>query len=262
MPTFLLFFPIVYFLVLLEAKAEDRVTNFGNTLTHASSFSLHCDSIHALNFKYADRKRGIKPFIAPTAIIGTGVALHFSDYKYDIDDWRWKHFNYKGDVDDYLRFGPMVAVFSLNALGIKGKNNFGNQSALLFKSTVISTVIVKLLKDWTKVERPTGDLQSFPSGHSALVFGMAQWMHHEYGERSIWYSIGAYSCAASVGVMRVAKGGHWISDVFVGAGIGMIATELAYLTHQYKWDWAHVKRFDIFPFATGPQKGVTLVYNF
>ena len=262
MPPFFLFFSIFCILLMLETRAEEPFTNSGNTRTNSLSVSLHNDSIHTLNFRYADRERGIKPFIAPTALIGAGIAFHFSDYKYDINDWRWEHFNYQGDVDDYLRFGPMVAVFSLNALGIKGKNNFGNQSALLFKSTVISTVIVRLLKDWTKVERPTGDLQSFPSGHSALVFGMAQWMHHEYGEKSIWYSIGAYSCAASVGIMRVAKGGHWISDVFAGAGIGMMATELAYLTHQYKWDWAHIKRFDIFPFATGAQKGVTLVYNF
>lgn len=228
----------------------------------SKSAVLHNDSIHAIHFRYADRKRGIKPFIAPTALIAAGTAFHFSDLKYDFNDWRYDHFNYKGDIDDYLRFGPMAAVYALNALGIKGKNNFGNQNALLFKSVLLNTVVVRLLKDWTKVERPTGDMKSFPSGHTSLVFGMAQWMHHEYGDKSAWYSVAAYACATTVGVFRIAKGAHWASDVVVGAGIGMLTTELIYLTHQYKWDWEHIRRLDVLPFALGKQKGLTLVYTF
>jgi len=248
----------------LQSHASEPPESSGEktrNLSNEISF-LHNDSIHQLNFRYADRKRGFKPFIAPTILIATGTTLHFSDFKYDLNNWRWEHFNYTGDLDDYLRFGPMVAVYSLNALGIKGKNNIGNQSAILLKSVLVNTILVRVLKDWTNVERPTGDLESFPSGHTALVFGMAQWMHHEYGERSVWYSIGAYACATSVATMRIAKGAHWASDVLVGAGIGMLSTELVYLTHQYKWDWEHIKNFDIFPFSTGRQKGLTIVYNF
>lgn len=231
-------------------------------LPYTAVDGFHNDTIHQLNFRYADKKRGFKPFIAPTVLIGSGVALHFSDLKYDIDEWRWENCNYTGDLDDYLRFGPLVAVYGLNLFGVKGKNNVGNQTAILLKSTLINTIIVRGLKDWTKVERPTGDLESFPSGHTAIAFGFAQWMHREYGDRSVWYSVGAYSCATVVGALRVAKGGHWASDVLAGAGIGMICTELVYLTHQYKWDWEHIRRFDVFPWTMGKQKGVTLTYTF
>jgi membrane-associated phospholipid phosphatase len=62
--------------------------------------------------------------------------------------------------------------------------------------------------------------------------------------------------------MRVAKNAHWISDILAGAGIGMLSTELVYLTHQYKWDNEHIRNLDIFPFHIGRQKGVTLVYTF
>lgn len=220
------------------------------------------DTIHLINFRYADKKRGFKPFIAPSLLIAGGTILHFTDWKYDINDWRGEHFNYAGYLDDYLRFAPIAAVYSLNAFGVKGKNNIGNQTAILGKSMILTTIITKSLKSIFDVERPTGEPQSMPSGHTAIVFAAAQWMHREYGEISPWYSVGAYACATTVGIMRISKGKHWASDVLVGAGAGMISTELIYLTHQFKWDREHLKNLDIFPFKTGHQKGLALVYTF
>jgi membrane-associated phospholipid phosphatase len=208
------------------------------------------------------QKTGIKPYIAPALLITAGTALHFSNAKYDIHDWADDNFSYSGSADDYIRFAPVVAVYSLNALGIKGKNNFGNRTALLTKGFILNDIIVYSLKSWTNVERPDGGEHSFPSGHTSMAFNMAHFMHKEYGELSPWYSIGAYSCATAVGVMRVAKGAHWFSDVLVGAGIGMLSMELVYRTHLYKWDKEHLKNFDIFPFKTGKQKGLALVYTF
>jgi len=228
----------------------------------APYLAFHNDSIHKIDFRYADKQRGFKPFIAPSILIAGGTILQFSDWKYDINQWRWEHFNYTGHLDDYLRFAPIAAVYSLNALGIKGKNNIGNQTAILGKSMILTTIITKSLKSILNVERPTGEPKSMPSGHTAIVFAAAQWMHHEYGEISPWYSAGAYACATTVGIMRISKGAHWASDVMVGAGIGMISTELIYLTHQYKWDREHLKNLDIFPFKTGSQKGLALVYTF
>ncbi|MDX8339315.1 phosphatase PAP2 family protein [Draconibacterium sp. IB214405] len=243
-----------------DKKNKERISLFTNNGN--PGYVFHNDSIHRIDFCYADKQRGFKPFIAPSILITGGTILHFSDWKYDIDQWRWEHFNYTGDLDDYLRFAPIVAVYSLNALGIKGKNNIGNQTAILGKSMLLTTIITKSLKSILDVERPTGEGGSMPSGHTAITFAAAQWMHREYGELSPWYSIGAYACATSVGVMRVAKGGHWASDVLVGAGVGMISTELIYLTHQYKWDSEHLKNLDIFPFKTGEQKGLALIYTF
>lgn len=264
--SFRLVFIITLFAFFSEASAlaawpEKNPENLRNT-TFSKRIYFHNDSIHQLNFRYADRERDLKPFIAPVALITAGTVLHFSDIKYDLNEWRYNHFNYTGSVDDYLRFAPIAAVYSLSALGIKGKNNFGNQNAILFKSVLLNTIVVRFLKDWTHVERPTGDMKSFPSGHTSLVFGIAQWMHHEYGEKSVWYSTGAYACATSVSLMRIAKGAHWASDILAGAGIGMLTTELVYLTHQYKWDREHLRRLDILPFTIGKQKGLTLVYTF
>jgi hypothetical protein len=143
---------------------------------------------------------------------------------------------YHNRADDYLQYAPIVAVYGLNALGVKGKNNFGNRTALLIKSELLVGVLTYSLKKITSVPRPdTGQHTSFPSGHTAQAFAAATFMSKEYGHKSIWYSIGAYAVATGVGTMRVMNNRHWVSDVLVGAGIGIFSTNLVYLTHQYKW---------------------------
>ena len=228
-----------------------------------NTIHFHNDSIHRLNFKYADKQRGIKPYIVPAVLVSGGTALHFmTNAKEHFRDFAQDNFPYHGSFDDYAQYAPLVTVYALNALGIKGKNNFGNRTALAFKSILLNKIIVSNLKIWTNVQRPSGDAHSFPSGHTSMAFVAAQFLHKEYGDISPWFSIGGYSCAATVGIMRVAKNAHWISDVIAGAGIGMLSTELIYLTHQYKWDNEHLKKWDIFPFQMGSQKGITMVYRF
>ncbi|WP_158862460.1 phosphatase PAP2 family protein [Maribellus comscasis] len=224
---------------------------------------FHNDSIHELNFRYADKKRGFSPYIAPALLIGTGTALHFMpETKRQFRDFAQEHFAWHGNFDDYAYYTPVVVMYSLHAFGIKGKNNFGNMTAIAFKSFALNAVLTTGVKRWVREERPGGDLYSFPSGHTSKAFTLAHIMHKEYGEKSIWFSIGAYSCATTVGLMRIAKNAHWISDVLAGAGTGILSTELIYLTHQYKWDKKHIKNLDIFPFQIGNQKGLTLVYTF
>jgi hypothetical protein len=221
------------------------------------------DSIHRLDFRYNDKKRGIKPFIAPAVLITTGTILHFStDAKENFQDWVQENFSYSGHTDDYIQYAPLVVVYGLNAFGVKGKNNFGNRTAIVVKSLLINDLMVSSLKSWVDSDRPNGEPRSFPSGHTSVAFALAHFMHKEYGERSAWYSIGAYTCATTVGFMRVAKNAHWISDVIAGAGFGMLSTELVYLTHQYKWDNEHIKNFDIFPWSNRKQSGLTMVYTF
>jgi membrane-associated phospholipid phosphatase len=225
--------------------------------------SIRDDSFHRLNFRYPDGKKGLKPWITPALLISGGTALHFmTDTKESVRGFLQENLAYDGRSDDYIQYAPLVTVYALNLCGIKGKNNFGNRTALALKSFLLNDLISWQLKHRINEKRPSGGGHSFPSGHTSRAFAFAHFMHKEYGEVSPWFSIGAYSCAATVGYMRLAKDAHWISDVVMGAGLGILSTELIYLTHQYKWDNEHLKRFDIFPFRLGNQKGITLVYNF
>lgn len=143
---------------------------------------------------------------------------------------------FRHNADDYLQFSPIVIVYGLNIAGVKGKNDFANRTAILLKTELLVGALTYSLKKATAVPRPdTGQPTSFPSGHTAQAFAVATFMAKEYGDQSIWYSIGAYSVATGVGVMRMMNNRHWVSDVLVGAGIGILSTNLVYLTHQHKW---------------------------
>jgi len=260
-------------LVILPVQGSDftfpkkSTLHSGETIFSNAKFNsrplFQNDSIHRLNFRYPDKKRGLNPWIAPTLLISTGTTLHFStETKNNVRDFMQDNLAYRGKADDYLQYASGVAVYAFNAMGINGKNNFGNSTALMVKSFLLNGAITDRLKYWVNETRPNGEGRSFPSGHTSKAFMFAHFMHKEFGELSPWYSVGAYSAATTVGYMRVAKGAHWISDVLMGAGIGIFSTELVYLTHQYKWDNEHLKRFDIFPFQLGNQKGVTMVYTF
>ncbi|SHE46530.1 PAP2 superfamily protein [Mariniphaga anaerophila] len=247
-----------------NAATKERLDNSSSSFKTNAAYYFHReDSVHRLNFRYPDKKRGLKPWIAPAVLISGGTALHFAtEAKTNVRDFMQENLEYHGTVDDYLQYAPGVAVYVFNALGIKGKNNFGNSTALLIKSFLLNGLITDQLKYRVNEPRPNGGVRSFPSGHTSKAFMFAHFMHKEFGELSPWYSVAAYSSAATVAYMRVAKSAHWVSDVIAGAGIGILSTELVYLTHQYKWDNEHLQRFDIFPFRLGNQKGVTLVYNF
>ena len=76
---------------------------------------------------------------------------------------------------------------------------------------------------------------SFPSGHTAQAFAAAAMLSEEYGYHYKWVPYLSYGIASTVGVLRMANNKHYLSDVLVAAGIGILSTKVAYWTHQYNW---------------------------
>lgn len=180
-----------------------------------------------------------RAFIAPALLMAAGLSTldDDNDDNYEVQEERNRHIpNFRYRVDDYLQHAPIIAVYGLNWLGVKGKNDFANRTAILMKSEALVGILTFSMKRTTAVPRPDSrELTSFPSGHTAQAFAAATFMAKEYGHKNIWYSIGAYTMATGVGAMRVMNNRHWVSDVLVGAGIGILSTNLVYLTHQYRW---------------------------
>ena len=137
--------------------------------------------------------------------------------------------SFKQHYDDYLQYLPAVTMLSMKIGGVKGRSSWGRMLVSDAFSAIIMTSVFNGLKTQTKVTRPdNSNNHSFPSGHTATAFMTATMMHKEYGERSPWYSIGAYSVATATGLTRMANNKHWLSDVLAGAGFGILSTELGY----------------------------------
>ena len=132
-------------------------------------------------------------------------------------------------IDNYLLYSPAVAVYALNALGIKGKHNFRDRTMIYAMSQLIQSAIVFPVKSLVAENRPDASNRlSFPSGHTACAFVSAEFMRQEYKDVSPWYGIAGYAAAAGTGFLRMYNNKHWFSDVVAGAGIGIMSAKLSY----------------------------------
>ncbi|SHM77564.1 phosphatase PAP2 family protein [Chitinophaga sp. CF418] len=132
-------------------------------------------------------------------------------------------------IDNYLQYAPGLVVYGLNIAGIKGKNNFGDRTAIYAMANIIMGSTVTVTKHLTHEKRPDGsNYLSFPSGHTATAFAAAEFMMREYQDVSIWYGVAGYAMAATTGYLRMSNNRHWFGDIVAGAGVGILSTELAY----------------------------------
>jgi undecaprenyl-diphosphatase len=93
---------------------------------------------------------------------------------------------------------------------------------------IIRFPIVAVLKDLIKRPRPDAsfDGYSMPSGHSAFFFALATGVYIYDKKLGIVF----YLAGVIISIMRVTEGAHYVSDVLVGAALGIalayIATKL------------------------------------
>ena len=174
------------------------------------------------------QKDAVKYSIAPVALF-TVAGLTWGERE-NIREIRNRYIpEFKNGFDDNLQYAPAAAVFGLKIAGVKGRNNFGRATLSYAASVGIMAILVNGIKYTAKVERPDGSSRnSFPSGHTANAFNNAGFLHKEYGVVNPLYSIGGYGAATLTGIGRNLNNRHWISDVFAGAGIGILSTELGY----------------------------------
>jgi membrane-associated phospholipid phosphatase len=210
------------------------------------------------------KSKVFKASIVPVVLIGYGVSTindHGFYSSFDARDDIQKHFpNFDTWLDDAFLIAPYVELAMANLLNQKSNHDFVNTSLLILKAEAIYTVTVFGLKEVIHLERPNGENNhSMPSGHTAQAFLAASILHTELRYRSNWYGVGAYTIATSVGAFRMLKNKHWESDVFVGAGIGILCSHAAYLSHRNRWGR---KPFALAPTYIYGTPGVSLSLNF
>ncbi|WP_298221528.1 phosphatase PAP2 family protein [Flavobacterium sp.] len=211
-----------------------------------------------------------KQLIIPAALMTYGIVAIESDYlkliNVEIRDELKENIDEKITIDDFSQYFPAASVYVLNNVGIKGKNNLKDRSIILATSYVLMSGSVMSLKTITQIERPDGSANnSFPSGHTATAFSGAEFLWQEYKDVSVWYGISGYLVATGTGFFRIYNGRHWLSDVAMGAGIGILSTKVAYWVLPYMKSHIFKSKKEvgiITPFYNGKQLGIGMVINF
>lgn len=219
---------------LLLISAMPGYAQYTDTLSAGKS----ADSIsHSINWNTPPVKRVFpyKSFIVPAVMVVYGVTSLHSDglksvnLKVKEEVYTERSNKNSMHIDNFLLYSPALAVYGLNAMGIKGKNNFRDRTILYAMSELIQSAIVFPVKSIAAENRPDGsNTMSFPSGHTACAFASAEFMRQEYKDVSPWYGVAGYAAAAGTGFLRMYNNKHWLSDVVAGAGIGIMSTKLAY----------------------------------
>ena len=192
-----------------------------------------------------DERLKVKSLIFPSALIAYGFIaletkplrkLDYSTEQEIIED----HPRFHTPIDNFTQYAPAVAVYVLNAAGVKGKHDMVDRTMLYLMSNLVMGTAVQSLKAITRSPRPDGGHNAFPSGHTATAFVSAEFLRQEYKDVSPWYGIAGYTVAAATGILRMYNRAHWFRDIVPGAGFGMLSTRIVY------WVYPSVKK-RIFP---------------
>lgn len=173
----------------------------------------------------------LKKSIVPLSLIGAGIYVNYavgSLGKVSLQNHIQNGLNFHTRADDFLQFSPIAILSIADVIGLKTENDLKTQAKNLLIITVSNYAIVKSLKLITNETRPNGSSHSFPSGHTSNAFALAGTLHHELRESSPILSYSGYVFATATGALRVLNNKHWVSDVLVGAGVGMLVTDVFY----------------------------------
>jgi membrane-associated phospholipid phosphatase len=106
----------------------------------------------------------------------------------------------------------------------------------LVRAQIVSQAIIHGMKFAVRRDRPTGECCSFPSGHAASAFATASVLERHLGYRAAWPTI---AIASYVGMSRLHDNRHFVSDVAMGAAIG-VATGWTVVGRHGRSDYALV----------------------
>ena len=121
---------------------------------------------------------------------------------------------------------------------------------------LVGAVYTTTLKYATQRERPDGsDNLSFPSGHTSNAFAWATVANHYYGLK---VGIPSYAVATFIGIGRMEKNAHHLTDVVAGAGLGYLVGRTVTRRDSEPLPGTHARQFGISPSSGPGGRGVGL----
>ncbi|MGV6846522.1 MAG: phosphatase PAP2 family protein [Lutibacter sp.] len=203
-----------------------------------------------------------KKVLIPISLIGSGLIINKSHFENTLQHKIGGKTN--TNIENYLLLAPIASMYIADIKHVKSENNWFNQSKYLFISNALSIGIVEGIKKSNGKLRPNGLPDSFPSGHSAVAFTNATVLYHEFHKTTPLLAYSGYLFASTVGAFRIFNNKHYLSDVLVGAGIGIAITNLVYYFKPLKNfnPFYKVKNMAIFPSIKENTYGVMASYQF
>jgi membrane-associated phospholipid phosphatase len=130
-------------------------------------------------------------------------------------------------LKNWVLWDPKITIFRLHDMGLSVATAailgiLGDYEGLkqLAKVHIVTGIITESLKNIARRKRPNGGSnKSFPSGHASASFAWSSFIHRYYG---LQWGLPAMAISSTVGCVRVHKKAHYVSDVFAGAGIGIL----------------------------------------
>lgn len=222
-------------------------------------------SLFAQKDSIPQKKFDIKAFVVPGTLLTGGLLLNHSQAEHRFQTYvrSMTGDDFRIHLDDYLQYVPAAQVAIGDLSGLHAKHHWFDQMKYLLISQLITSGITHGLKALDKT-RPDGAPHSFPSGHTATAFVNATALYLEFREHSPVWAYSGYAFAAATGSLRIANNRHWISDVLVGAGLGILTTHLVYLWQPLRnWNpFLHHKKLSILPYSVPGHYGLVVHYRF
>lgn len=196
-------------------------------------YGQHDSIINIQQKQQKQQKSFLKQSIIPLTLIGTGLFVNYSNGSLGKENLQEKineQFpDFNTSVDDYLLFVPALTMYTADLFKVESKNDVFTQTKYLTIALLANNIITFGIKSITQESRPNDwNKFSFPSGHTSNAFVMATVLFHEFKDSSSLIAYSGFAFATVTGALRVLNNYHWVSDVLVGAGIGIIVADLVY----------------------------------
>ena len=205
--------------------------------------------------------------IVPVTFITSGLIINNSEFEKQLQkDIRNNVGNdFYNSIDDYTQYVPIAELYIADMMGVKSENHWFDQTKYLFISNLISALITHGLKSTVYKTRPDGtENNSFPSGHTSFAFTNATVLFYEFNDSSPLLAYSGYAFATTTATFRVLNNKHWISDVLMGAGIGILVTNLVYYFEPLKSfnPFLNSDKFTLVPVMDNGKYGAYFSYQF
>ncbi len=209
--------------------------------------------IDSVKQDFVPKCRFAKSVILPVSLGVTGIVVKESNFReYFQQKVQSSNFRTNTKIDDYIQYVPIAQLYIADIYSSKTKNEVFQQTKNLVFAEIITVLIVQSIKHKANIQRPNGYDFSFFSGHTAQSFTGATALYLEYKDSNKLLALSGYGFSTATGILRITNNRHWLSDVLVGAGIGIISTRLVwYVNPLENWKPFKSKKIVFYPYVNG-----------